>query len=342
MLFKVMDGDDMTDDDLIGQLETTMGDIMGARGQCLAKDLKRTASDTDKRGQIIVRGEGVQESNLAVNMKLDWANLNNVAGGCMGMCPETMSTKIKIERNVGGTYKKVWEGKYTSTEGRNNATISKMGITELCNCDDDAELRVCVVNNSNTEINAITTSLGRLKRGELSYNGAAGAMLTVSNFEVFVRPGFVDYLRSGVQVSLVCAIDYTASNGNQAMPNSLHAMGPQNQYEKAIYSVGQIVEPYDADRSFPTFGFGGVPNHMGMPQVSHCFPLNGNPQNPSIVGIQGIIDVYRQTLPQIQLSGPTYFAPLLQQFKAYVQQCAADNIYQILLLNTDGIIMDME
>jgi hypothetical protein len=46
--------------------------------------------------------------------------------------------------------------------------------------------------------------------------------------------------------------------------------------------VGSIVEPYDADRSFPVFGFGGTPTHMGNYATSHCFPLNGNADNPEI------------------------------------------------------------
>ena len=42
----------------------------------------------------------------------------------------------------------------------------------------------------------------------------AATQLVFSQFEVYSRPNFVDYLRSGWQISLVCAIDYTASNGN--------------------------------------------------------------------------------------------------------------------------------
>jgi len=72
------------------------------------------------------------------------------------------------------------------------------------------------------------------------------------------------------------AIDFTASNGPITMANSLHAIGPRNQYYTAISQVGGILEPYDSTKMFPTFGFGGVPE-PGQP-VSHCFPLNGNPQ----------------------------------------------------------------
>ena len=48
-------------------------------------------------------------------------------------------------------------------------------------------------------------------------------------------------------MSLVAAIDYTASNGNPNETDSLHYLGGQNFYEKAIESVGQVVEPYDCD-----------------------------------------------------------------------------------------------
>ena len=50
-------------------------------------------------------------------------------------------------------------------------------------------------------------------------------------------------------------------------------------------NVGTIIEPYDNDRSFPVFGFGGIPRHLGQNGVNHCFAMNGNPANPEIVGI---------------------------------------------------------
>lgn len=155
---------------------------------------------------------------------------------------------------------------------------------------------------------------------------------------------FVDYLRSGWAISLVVAIDYTASNGAPSTQESLHYLGPNNQYESALSWVGAIVEPYDSDRSFPVFGFGGVPRHIrGMNSTSHCFALNGNPQNPEIIGINNIVATYRQNQEQIGLSGPTLFGPLLNQFLDYCKQCAArpQPQYNILLLLTDGIINDM-
>ena len=42
----------------------------------------------------------------------------------------------------------------------------------------------------------------------------AGGKINLNNFEVRDKPSFVEVLRSGVQLSLAIAIDFTASNGN--------------------------------------------------------------------------------------------------------------------------------
>ena len=57
-----------------------------------------------------------------------------------------------------------------------------------------------------------------------------------------------------------------------------------NEYVTAIKSVGSVLTPYDSDNQFPVFGFGAKFRHNG--EVSHCFPLNFNPQHPEVVGVQ--------------------------------------------------------
>lgn len=96
------------------------------------------------------------------------------------------------------------------------------------------------------------------------------------------EPTFLDYLRSGWQMNLSVAIDYTASNGEMDDEDCLHFMGQNNQYEAAINMVGGVVEPYDYDKLFPVYGFGGVDQFNGGTRVNHCFPLNGLSQNPTV------------------------------------------------------------
>jgi hypothetical protein len=86
----------------------------------------------------------------------------------------------------------------------------------------------------------------------------------------------LDFLRTGWQISTSVCIDFTASNGDPKHPSSLHFLNQHNQYEAAISQVVSVLEAYDADKLFPTFGFGGNPSFLhGMNM--HCFPLNGNP-----------------------------------------------------------------
>jgi hypothetical protein len=74
-------------------------------------------------------------------------------------------------------------------------------------------------------------------------------------------------------------------------------------------AVGRVLEHYDTDKQFPAWGFGAaLPPNGG---VSHCFALNGNPANPEVAGVQGILEAYRHTLSSVRLSGPTLFAPII-------------------------------
>ena len=180
--------------------------------------------------------------------------------------------------------------------------MQSLSLTKLCNSNKNASIKLECIRadeNTNSVFNSVTTTVQEIIDGKTSFNSGDGGQLVITDFEIFVRPTLVDYLRSGWAISMVAAIDYTASNGNPSSPSSLHAMGPKNQYELAITNVGQVVEPYDLDKSFPVFGFGGIPRHMGNPSpgVSHCFAMNGNATDPSIFGIQGIVDNYRSTLP---------------------------------------------
>eukprot|EP00069_Balaena_mysticetus_P021439 bmy_00591T0 len=163
--------------------------------------------------------------------------------------------------------------------------------------------------------------------------------------QVETEYSFLDYVMGGCQINFTVGVDFTGSNGDPSSPDSLHYLSPAgvNEYLTALWSVGSVVQDYDSDKLFPAFGFGAqVPPDW---QVSHEFALNFNPNNPYCAGIQGIVDAYRQALPQVRLYGPTNFAPIINHVARFAAQAAHQRTasqYFVLLLLTDGAVTDVE
>jgi copine 5/8/9 len=136
-------------------------------------------------------------------------------------------------------------------------------------------------------------------------------------------------------------IDFTASNLDPSKTNSLHYFtnNKMNDYQKAILSVGQILDFYDSDHKYPVYGFGAKLPPKG--EVSHCFPLNGNFQSPEVYGVNGILQAYNYSIKNVRLHGPTIFSKLISTAALEAQEDEENN-YVILLILTDGEISDMQ
>lgn len=153
---------------------------------------------------------------------------------------------------------------------------------------------------------------------------------------------FLDYLRSGTNISVIVAIDFTASNGRITNPKSLHFISgeKQNEYEQAIITVCSILEKYDTDKMFPVFGFGGIFEENSG--VDHCYPLNRSPNNPEVEGVSGILNAYRDTLERVILNAPTCMEGIIRKVKEIAETTEPGQVYSILLILTDGDVTDLE
>ncbi|XP_052182268.1 protein BONZAI 1-like isoform X2 [Diospyros lotus] len=166
----------------------------------------------------------------------------------------------------------------------------------------------------------------------------------VDQFRESVQHTFLDYLSGGCQLNFMVAIDFTASNGNPRLPDSLHYNDPSgrpNAYQRAILEVGEVLQFYDSDKRFPAWGFGARP--IDGP-VSHCFNLNGSSNYCEVEGIQGIMMAYTSALYNVSLAGPTLFGPVISTAAQIAGQSLADNQqkYFVLLIITDGVITDLQ
>uniref|UniRef100_A0A671DI98 Copine 5 n=1 Tax=Rhinolophus ferrumequinum TaxID=59479 RepID=A0A671DI98_RHIFE len=233
-------------------------------------------------------------------------------------------------------------------------------VRALCNGDYDRTIKVEVYDwdrdGSHDFIGEFTTSYRELARGQSQFNiyevinpkkkmkkkkYVNSGTVTLLSFAVESECTFLDYIKGGTQINFTVAIDFTASNGNPSQSTSLHYMSPYqlNAYALALTAVGEIIQHYDSDKMFPALGFGAKLPPDG--RVSHEFPLNGNQENPSCCGIDGILEAYHQSLRTVQLYGPTNFAPVVTHVARNAAEVQDGSQYSVLLIITDGVISDM-
>ncbi|CAN4086556.1 unnamed protein product [Withania somnifera] len=180
--------------------------------------------------------------------------------------------------------------------------------------------------------------------GPKQENKVLKSQLFVESYSEKIQYTFLDYLASGYELNFMVAIDFTASNGNPRLPDSLHYIDPSgrpNAYQRAILDVGEVLQFYDSDKRFPAWGFGARP--IDGP-VSHCFNLNGSSTYCEVEGIQGIMMAYTSALHNVSLAGPTLFGPVITSAAHIASQSLTNNErkYFVLLIITDGVITDLQ
>ena len=122
----------------------------------------------------------------------------------------------------------------------------------VCNGDIDLPVKFSVYNYRQMgphalygEVVTTVRELEETQKREFPLSDGAG-LIRFEQFTVVHRPSFVEYLKSGWFINMSTAIDFTASNGEVTDPMSLHRIhgNRPNDYEMAIQSVGQVLEPY--------------------------------------------------------------------------------------------------
>ena len=322
--------------DINATIYTSLPSIMGARGQKFQKEIDGT--------DIILEVKGYSYQNkIYSNLKLDVEINGKIAEKALkysiiakGSDERPRDQKLYLsELQVG-----------LKSEKRIN--FKQSVIPDIYICSDDnyktnkicIELRDCqkdkVIGKHTCYLNLLI-----LNKYTIKFDSSVSGTLFIDPIKNY---SFIDYLRGGMQINLSIAIDFTASNLEPSDPKSLHYLSSyNNQYEMAIKSCGNIIANYDYNKMFATYGFGG--KFYGKQEVDHCFPLNGNENNPEIFGIDGVLKAYREALTKTKLHGPTYFHHFIEKINNKVLKQVEEknfDIYHILMILTDGIIEDTD
>jgi len=344
-------------------LDTTVASIMGAKQQTLKLVFK-------EKSTLIVKGSTIKNNNINLKLGLlaNTHGINNCAPFYIIKRQVNIGNRITdLERDLKLTSNpnqenidkfqidksKTWIALYKSEVSKEKDfeftkfkdVVIPVSIITSEEFYQNSELLIELHDNYNQKsLGSCIVTIDQLKTKNYSFliksNNNYGDIIVKSNCIIERVYRFLDYLRGGLQIALIVGIDFTGSNGDPNMPNSLHYISnkQENFYEKAIKSCASIVAYYDSDQLFPVFGYGGI-----LPRennVNHCFNVNLLP-DPNVQFVDGIINVYRQAIKVVKLYGPTNFAPIIEKAIELSNEEKGNYIYHILMILTDGQISDI-
>lgn len=119
--------------------------------------------------------------------------------------------------------------------------------------------------------------------------------------------------------SLMVGIDYTRSNAEQGL-HDMSLDGSDNLYQRVIRASCATLCDLDDDRIIPAFGFGAKEPLFSMGER---------------YGFAGVLEAYNTFTPQVELSGPTNFAPLITMCAEMARERGT---FHVLLIICDGAV----
>lgn len=177
-------------------------------------------------------------------------------------------------------------------------------------------------------------------------DGESTGTLIFEKFQKIESFSLSDYLKFGIHLSMVVAIDFTETNGDPRESNSLHYLNPtgKNKYEQAIMGAGEVLQNYDTDGQIPAYGYGFKAPNFGINDVSFCCPINGNFDAPHFQGFQAILPAYRNLVSNMVSCSPNKISPIIQRAIGAAQSSWQSNkkVYNIVLILTSGDITDRD
>ena len=206
----------------------------------------------------------------------------------------------------------------------------------------DQEFVIEFYSHSRGKVGSVNFNLNKTDGENNDILDDSNMVIGKSNFKTSKRTikRFIDFIYGGLQISLICAIDFTGSNGYPNESDSLHYINSSlpNQYQQALMASAGIIAHYDSDKKFPVYGFGAEIDNV----TEHCFNCNLK-KDPEVNGVEGIMEAYKYAVKNVALSGPTLFEPILQQtIESIKSKGLSSNTYHIMLILTDGLIEDFE
>uniref|UniRef100_A0A8C3LL21 Copine-3 n=1 Tax=Chrysolophus pictus TaxID=9089 RepID=A0A8C3LL21_CHRPC len=332
---------ELSDDDFLGGMECTLGQIVSS--SVFTRPLELKEGKPAGKGTITITAEEIKDTRV-VNLEIQARNLDKK--DFLGKSDPFLELYKQSDAGM-------WQLVYRSEVIKNNLSPCwrrfSVPLQTFCGGDLNKPIKVqCSDHDSDGShdlIGVFETNLAQLQKAvdgcpvefECIHPEKKQKKKSYKNSGIIsIKSCKVGRLLFVVYLSLMAGIEpwSTTSSGNKTELVKYYRISPSHFF---------LLPFFPRDKLFPAFGFGAqVPPSW---QVSHEFALNFNPDNPYCQGIQGIVDAYRQILPQIRLYGPTNFSPIINhvaRFAAHSAQQRTASQYFVLLIITDGEITDLD
>uniref|UniRef100_A0A0K0EP72 VWFA domain-containing protein n=1 Tax=Strongyloides stercoralis TaxID=6248 RepID=A0A0K0EP72_STRER len=245
--------------------------------------------------------------------------------------PEDKKEKVNVDVQIEGNVPYIGEAMSpdkTLTRKENQKSPIQFGFGEAPKIRNSRNIR-------NDDLSSIT-SKSEAKRGK-SQSSLLSALGVTSTQEMLLRLTSLDQLsdamkKAGLEsTNLIFGIDYTASNKYQGENSfdgkNLHTIDNkiENPYQQVIKIMGKTLAPFATQKGIPVYGFGdattGDWSVFKIKKEGECKNLDD------------VLEAYNYITPDVNLSGPTNFAPLIHQA---MEICSYYKEYFILVIIADG------
>jgi len=373
------DSDEWSKNDFIGYCEKTLGDLIsGSQDNVYSTELLTTtpsgmnfnnskARNVVGSATINIRIKEVINSQYIFNMDISGSGLDKK--DTFGKSDpfiiisriEDNGSLIKVYESpvIKNTLDPKWKEIVIPEVSLNNGDPDKMILFEVYDWDKNSDNDIIGVFRASARMMMEQKSFPLINDKKKAKKGNKYTNSGVLNFDRIDRTKnftFMDFPMGGTEIVVSFAIDFTSSNGSKDLPSSLHYNSPNynmndfytlNEYQKAISSIGYVLEPYDSTRYMEVYGYGG--KFFNRNEVEFQCSLTGDPNCPSVYGVAGILAAYHNSLQSAELYGPTNFSPIIRKITEEARRDLPPPYqnnplprYHILTIITDGIISDME
>jgi len=373
------DSDEWSKNDFIGYCEKTLGDLIsGSQNNVYSTELLTSVPsgmnfsnskvrNITKKSTINIRIKEVIDSQYVFKMDISGIGLDKK--DTFGKSDpfivisrfENNGSIIKVFETpvIKNTLNPKWKELEVSEVSLNNGDPDQMLLFEVYDWDKNSDNDLIGVFSASTRMimeQSRYQVINEKKKAKKGKKYTDSGTISFDKVERIKNFSFMDFPMGGTEIAVSFAIDFTASNGNKDLPSSLHYNSPNynmndfytlNEYQKAISSIGYVLEPYDSTRYMEVYGYGG--KFFNRNEVEFQCSLTGDPNCPSVYGVAGILAAYHNSLQSAELYGPTNFSPIIRKITEEARRDLPPPYqnnplprYHILTIITDGIISDME